>query len=135
MWQQWPPDIKARIRQTCSPRHRQSCTSTALPSQRQRAFTAKLTTGLPRDYNIGSLQEHPKKRRKGLVCPVLYLKLPFLGRWEGGGKGEIRIPCLMVSKAALWKEAIPPSAIPMKGRSAFLNLSSSLAHTAGEVHT
>ena len=46
------------------------------------------------------------KRRKRFACPVFYLKLPLLGRWQGGTKRETRIPWLMDVKAP-WKKAIP----------------------------
>ena len=77
------------------------------------------------------------KRRKRFACPVFYLKLPLLGRWQGGTKRETRIPWLMDVKAP-WKKSHPlphPSAFSAKYRLLFLTLSSTLAHTASEVHT
>lgn len=108
-------------------------------SSRRTVFAAKHSFPA-RDHNIGCLQARhiPKnKSRKRHACPVFYLKLPLLGRWQGGTKGERGIPWLMEVKA-LWKKShsLPhPSAFSIKYRLSFLTLSSTLAHTASKVHT
>lgn len=87
-------------------------------SSRRTVFAAKHSFPA-RDHNIGCLQAGHipnNKGRKRLACPVFYLKLPLLGRWQGGTKGETGIPWLMEVKA-LWKKKPSPFPILLPSQS------------------
>ena len=87
--QQWPPSIKPRIGQTCSPRHGQAWTTTGLLSQGQTVFAAKHTF-LVRDHNKGCLQTwHIPKTKAERGWPVQVSILNSL-YWGDGGEEQRR---------------------------------------------
>lgn len=92
--QEWPPNVKARIRQICSPRHGRSCKPPVFPCK-CRAFSAKITC-LARDHNIGSLQAWQSKRRGERTFYVQLFILHSLS-WGGGRKEEGRDQDSLVS--------------------------------------
>lgn len=117
------------MRQTCSPRHGQSDTTTE-----QRAFTTKFTTCSGKRIQH-RLRKHDKSQKKGRrVCMFSSLSQTLFPR-EAGGMRE-GTNCLLngCPKKHCERKLPLPSDFPTEGRSTFSNLSSTLTHTASS-HT